>query len=270
MLCSPTTQQGNRAPINPTDLDPRTWIFQPKFDGFRILAHWDGTGWLLLTRSGKPFRPPTDWWTSQVGFPRTELVLDGEIVADRFTDLSGWMKAPTGLRPKGLRFVAFDLLHYGVPLLDVTLEQRLEMLRTGVPHGHQAGRWTYAEAMGMAAEGAVGKRLASPYVPGARSRDWLKFKRVNTVTCVAYRHSPEGKRAWELAVPIDGVMTPIGSVGSGVTDQLFGATALPAVIEIKAEGRTASGVRFPRFHRTRPDVDVVDIDSAEYLALREY
>ncbi len=87
--------------------------------------------------------------------------------------------------------VLFDLLHCdGSSLLGRPYEHRRAALESSVPAGP---RWavtpafpddTGAEALRIAGElgmeGIVAKRRASPYRPGARSRDWVKVKRQRT------------------------------------------------------------------------------------------
>jgi bifunctional non-homologous end joining protein LigD len=73
-------------------------------------------------------------------------------------------------------------------------------------------------------EGVVAKRLDSRYVPGARSRDWLKVKLFQTDEFVVGGWLPgEGRRDGSIGSLLLGVPTPTGglaysgNVGTGFT-----------------------------------------------------
>jgi bifunctional non-homologous end joining protein LigD len=50
------------------------------------------------------------------------------------------------------------------------------------------GEAMYRVALQLSLEGIVAKRLASPYRPGVRSRDWLKIKRPGAVPAERFDH----------------------------------------------------------------------------------
>ena len=83
-------------------------------------------------------------------------------------------------------YVIFDLLHLdGESLLDLPYEERAraargprprrgELADAVLPSRRRAAMLEVSKARGL--EGDVAKRLASPYRPGRRGRDWLKVK----------------------------------------------------------------------------------------------
>ena len=52
------------------------WVYEPKFDGFRVLAFVDGEDLYLQSRSGKPLSR----YFPELEFPPGRYVLDGELV----------------------------------------------------------------------------------------------------------------------------------------------------------------------------------------------
>ena len=83
-------------------------------------------------------------------------------------------------------YVAFDLLEAdGVPVVDLPLTERrrrladvLDLRRRGVQISDvfDDGQALYDAAKQQRFEGIVSKRADSRYLPGRRSRDWLKVK----------------------------------------------------------------------------------------------
>jgi len=134
-----------------------------------------------------------------------------------------------GARTNPAVFIAFDLLwtdrsHLAEPYLE--RRQRLEALginhpRVRVPPiwieaGQDALAWTKEHHL----EGAILKRLDSPYRQGSRSRDWVKVKHVSRSPVTIGGWLPGGPgagtvRALLLGIPTDDGLLYVGSVGTG-------------------------------------------------------
>ena len=93
------------------------WAYEPKWDGFRMLAFVDGGEAYLQSRSGKPLRR----YFPELSFPAGRYVLDGEIVlfdaqGRQDFDALGQRIHPAESRINMLAeqtptvFIAFDLL----------------------------------------------------------------------------------------------------------------------------------------------------------------
>ena len=54
------------------------WLYEPKWDGFRVIAFVDGDAVFLQSRNGKPL----DRYFPELSLPPGRYVLDGEIVID--------------------------------------------------------------------------------------------------------------------------------------------------------------------------------------------
>ena len=178
--------------------DHPDWIFEPKFDGLRVLARFDGSQVTLLSRNDKPQERmfPDVASALREALPRPAVV-DGEIVcfdAEGRTSFRALQQRfhlidPAEIRTRAERFPAFvflfDLLWLdGRDLTGEPLAARKRVLREAVAWSDQV-RWTeFSEGEGKALfrdacrrgdEGVIGKLLTSPYV-ARRDPAWVKVK----------------------------------------------------------------------------------------------
>jgi bifunctional non-homologous end joining protein LigD len=169
------------------------WIHEPKIDGHRTLAMFDGAGRVTLqTRGGH--EPP--WYfaeplgaLAQCGHA---MIVDGEIaVPDErgVTHISDLYDAMRCKQAHRLAYFAFDLLELdGADLRDLPVEERkarLAALFAAIEIGprvlyveHLAidGRRFFDAVVAAGGEGIVSKRLGSRYATTGISKTWLKFK----------------------------------------------------------------------------------------------
>ena len=166
------------------------WIYEPKWDGFRIITTIRDGSVRLISRNGhsftKLFGPVSD---AIRGFP-TSLVLDGEVIVinDKgkpdFEALQQRLRPRDGKLPGHLCYMVFDCLYVNDHFL---LNQRLEYrqavlcelqpalqsdavkLTEGFP-AEKSKRLMKACAL-MGLEGIIMKRKGSLYRPGFRSPD---------------------------------------------------------------------------------------------------
>ena len=180
----------------------RGWSFEPKYDGMRALAFVTATRVLLMTRNGKDkaaqFPEIVAGLLALGRRAKRPLVLDGEVVAlerrrpGTFQALQGrfHLKARDEIQrlaeTKPAAIIIFDLLADGRTTLlrEPWLERRkrLRQLLRQAPAGVRLseaspnGSRMIDRARRAGWEGVIAKRTSAPYVPGARSRDWLKLK----------------------------------------------------------------------------------------------
>ncbi len=191
-----------KATLATTPFSNPEWVFEIKWDGYRVEAVVRGGTARLWTRNrqdaGRYFPDlvgPAPWIDAH------DAIVDGEVVAldedgrprfsllqDRTGIRSG--RGPGSRRKKGepapIVFQVFDLLHLdGKSLLQVPLEDRKRVLRTRLRehpivryagHVEADGEAFYAAARERALEGIVAKLRRSTYEPGRRSPAWLKLK----------------------------------------------------------------------------------------------
>jgi ATP-dependent DNA ligase len=187
------------------------WIYEPKFDGFRVIAFVDGEDVYLQSRGAKPLRR----YFPELEFPSGRYVLDGELLIlgadghEQFDALQNRLHpAESRVRmlaaetPALLR--AFDLLAEGKerllkrPFAD--RRERLESLVAGLGGRKETAAGsiqltplepTLAKAAPWleGGEGVIAKQLDAPYRPGER-KGMVKVKRVRTADCVVVGWRP--------------------------------------------------------------------------------
>ena len=173
----------------PTDAG---WIYEIKFDGYRLLARIDGDDVRLFTRNGN------DWTSRMKGLVAAVRALgigsgwlDGEIVvsgANGAPDFNALQNAFDSARTDDIQYYVFDLPYYaGHDLRAVPLVERRASLAALLDRAPAGGRVRYSQdfdsspqellqnACRMHLEGVIGKRADSPYV-SRRSPTWIKLK----------------------------------------------------------------------------------------------
>jgi bifunctional non-homologous end joining protein LigD len=216
------------------------WLFELKYDGYRLLAGRSAAGAVrLLYRSGRDATALFGELARAVGaLPFASLVLDGEAVA---MDAAGrprfglLQRRAQGGPPPGdgapVALFVFDLLACeGFDLRPLPLAQRKAALRQVLAAADPQGPLRYVEAVEergedlfaaiteMGLEGVLAKRAASPYRAG-RSADWVKVRadRVGDFAIVGYGPpAPADLRRLHLAVRAADGWRYAGSVGSGL------------------------------------------------------
>ena len=178
--------------------DHPDWIFEPKYDGLRILGRFDGKKLLLLSRYGaaQNFQFPDIEAALRESLSQSAIV-DGEVVCfderghTTFRSLQQrfHLKNAAEVQARMKKYPAyvylFDLLY--LDRYDVTglpLDERKPLLRDAVvwsdrvrwtPSHPEKGKEFWRQACRKHEEGIVGKDLKSTYVP-RRSRSWVKIK----------------------------------------------------------------------------------------------
>ncbi len=181
------------------------WIYELKFDGFRVLALKSGGKVKLISRNEndltKQFPEIAD---ALEKLPGTECVLDGEVVALDEEGRSSFQLLQAR-EMKGydapLSYYVFDLLQLeGKNLGGLPLTTRKEMLRqlvagVGEPIRYSGELGEDAEALlaeveRRGLEGIIGKRADSVYEAGRRSGAWIKLKTKNEQEFVIGGYTP--------------------------------------------------------------------------------
>jgi bifunctional non-homologous end joining protein LigD len=178
------------------------WSFEPKYDGMRALAFLTPARIRLMTRNGKDKAKQFPEVTAALGKLARRLerrcILDGEVVAlernrpGHFQALQGRFHLKNAADIEAARhnapvaIVFFDLLADGdESLLNQALATRRQRLARVLRQSTDEVRISESSPNGARMlerarkggwEGVIAKRDAAPYVPGARSRDWLKLK----------------------------------------------------------------------------------------------
>ena len=177
------------------------WQYEPKYDGFRCLAHRTGDRVRLQSKNQKPLERYFPEVAEGLSRLHGGWVLDGEIVIPGGTFEALQLRLhPAASRIEKLaaespaQLVAFDLLaRDGEALIDRPFSERRaalhEFVRTaGRSRALRLGKATRSAATARAwlgregLDGIVSKRLDLAYQPGRRAM--CKFKQWRTVDCV--------------------------------------------------------------------------------------
>jgi bifunctional non-homologous end joining protein LigD len=222
------------------------WIFEIKWDGFRAIAYVN-EALSLRSRNGKELK---------YNFPELEelrqltrnVVLDGEIVVMKegkpdFQALleRGQAASQVEIELQAKRspvvYVVFDILEKdAVPLVDLPLTERKEILKNSVKEGkhvllsdfvEEKGEAYYRVALEKGLEGVMAKKKDSTYEPGVRSGNWLKIKKLRSCDCVIFGYTKgSGARAetfGALLLGLYGDKKPVyvGKVGTGFSQAVL-------------------------------------------------
>ncbi len=165
-----------------------------------------------------------------------DVIFDGEVVVvDDFGKSSFQLLQTYGKTGKGkLAYYVFDILYLnGSDLTNLPLVKRKEILKKIIPEnlanikysdhiiGDGESFFKIAEQRGL--EGILAKRAESKYIPGKRSKDWLKLKTKKSQEAIICGFTePKGSRnkfgSLVLAVYDEGELIYIGQAGTGFTD----------------------------------------------------
>ncbi len=225
--------------------DP-AWVFELKYDGYRLLGAKDGGDVRLLTRNRNDATATFPEVARALGrLPFDHVILDGEVVVHDENGLPsfqrlqqrGRLSNPHQIATRAIELPAilytFDLLALeGRDLRRVPLVDRKRVLREVLPelgtlryadHIPERGEDFYAQIERMRLEGMVAKKADAPYRAG-RSPDWRKIRADHTDDLVVVGFTePKGSRggigALHLAAYVGDELRYAGRAGSGFTDR---------------------------------------------------
>ena len=216
--------------------DHADWVFEIKFDGYRMLARVEGEKIQLITRNGND-------WTAKLQPLQAELArmklpdgwYDGEIVvndAHGKPDFGLLQQAFDGSDTAHIEYFLFDvpylhgydlrecaLVHRRAALHNVLNHLKSDIVRFSDEFGNDPQELVVA-ACRMGLEGVIGKRRDSRYVQ-RRSPDWIKLKCGKRQEFVIGGYTdPQGSRVGIGALLLGthdehGVLQYAGNVGTG-------------------------------------------------------
>jgi bifunctional non-homologous end joining protein LigD len=231
--------------------DEEAWAYEIKWDGVRAIAYSEGGHLRLESRNLREITshyPELRALGPELG--STDAILDGEIVAfdeggrPSFERLQSRMHLASEsqirrrMADTPVTYLIFDLPYLdGRTLVDLPYAERRERLDALELEGpswqtpsHHRGEGEalrrLTEERGL--EGLVAKRLDSRYLPGRRSRSWLKVKNIRSQELVIGGWLPgQGRRAGTIGAILVGYheddnggrrLRYAGRVGSGFTE----------------------------------------------------
>jgi bifunctional non-homologous end joining protein LigD len=260
----PKRLQPMLATLTDAPFDDPNWVFEDKFDGFRMVAEIRHGKVALYSRNGKIVSQSYMEVAKALEGVQGDAVIDGELVALGKDGVSHFQLLQNALRHEAkLLYCAFDLMfENGDDLRELPLLERKERLKAILPrdkliafshHRKATGKRFFAEADQKGLEGIMAKRADSPYASGGRTSDWLKIKTAKRQEVViAGFTAPKRTRpffgALVLAVRENNAWRYIGHVGTGFShralEEIHGklaklkAAKSPFAAKVKDEGVT--------------------------------
>jgi bifunctional non-homologous end joining protein LigD len=224
------------------------WGYEPKLDGYRVLAWVEAGGVRLQSRRGLDL---TGFFPEIVADltapPAGQMLLDGEVVAldaqgrlsfnalQNRAQLKGPAEIAAAQRATPVVLVCFDLLHFaglnlrGAPYCD----RHRYLAQCLLPGAHlqlihtadNAGK-LYAASLELGFEGIIAKRRDSAYSEGQRSRAWMKYKAAQSAEFLLGGYTRGNGAREPLGALLLGyrdgkALRYAGHVGSGLDDRII-------------------------------------------------
>jgi DNA ligase D-like protein (predicted ligase)/DNA ligase D-like protein (predicted 3'-phosphoesterase) len=232
----PMLAQTADAPFNSED-----WIFEIKWDGIRAISYVDNEV-SIRSRNDKEMKQNFPEIVDELKTLAKNVVLDGEIVVikEGKADFQSVIQRARATRSHEIEveaqrnpatYVVFDMIEKeGQPLLELPLIQRKKSLEQSLRDGshvslslfvEKEGKAYYEAALKKGVEGIMAKKKDSPYIPGVRSYNWLKIKKLATCDCVIFGYTRgEGSRRETFGSLVLGLYEGekpvyVGNVGTG-------------------------------------------------------
>ncbi|MBP1294272.1 non-homologous end-joining DNA ligase [Bradyrhizobium elkanii] len=231
----PKRLQPMLATLTDAPFDDPEWVFEDKYDGFRMVSEIRNGKVALYSRNGKIISRSYLEVAEALEGVKGDAVIDGELVAIGKDGVSHFQLLQNALRHEAkLLYCAFDLMSAGgEDLRDLPLLTRKKRLKAILPrhkliafsnHRKGGGEKFFAEAERKRLEGIMAKRADSPYASGRRTADWLKVKTAQRQEVViagftAPRRTRSFFGALVLAVREGDTWQYIGHVGTGFSHQ---------------------------------------------------
>jgi bifunctional non-homologous end joining protein LigD len=213
------------------------WLYEIKWDGYRIIATVSSGEPELRSRKDQDYTQRFENVSKELvkALKTPDCVVDGEVCAlDELgrPSFSAMQQAKSGTP---IVYYVFDLLEVeGEPIIDLPIEERRKRLEklldkrnktVRFSEGFDDGRALSAAAEKQGLEGIMAKRVGSRYLPGRRSRDWLKIKGHGRQEFVIAGYTRgKGRRVGTLGSLLLGMydggeLVYVGNVGTGFDDQ---------------------------------------------------
>ncbi len=227
------------------------WLYELKFDGYRLMTRLDGDKVNCFTRNGhdwtdkmpqlakalKALKLDTAWLDGEIVVPDKDGIPNFQLLQGAFEGRGRKAAAPSA-SAAAIVYYVFDLPFYaGHDLRDVPLAERRALLKKIMAKNKSpslrfsdafdaSSKDLVSSACKLGFEGLIGKRADAPY-QSRRSPDWIKLKcgkRQEFIICGFTE--PKGSRSGLGALLLGihdakGRLQYAGNVGSGFNDQML-------------------------------------------------
>ncbi len=198
----PKTMEPMHAEIGDEPFNDAGWMWEPKLDGYRVIAFIDDKGVRLSSRRGNELAGAFPRLVAELRAQDVNgMILDGELVAfdadgkpsfnamQNRVHLKSEADIAAADRRSPVVFYCFDLLYFaGIDLRRTPYRDRRRYLAqcllpsplVQLVHAQDDGIALHEAALASGLEGVIGKRKDSRYESGRRSKAWLKIKPTHT------------------------------------------------------------------------------------------
>jgi bifunctional non-homologous end joining protein LigD len=164
------------------------WSFEVKWDGYRAITTVAGGEAALTSRKGNDLTTRFSGVAREIpkAVKTPDCVLDGEVCALDESGRSSFSAMQQGKPGTPIVYYVFDVFEIdGEPVIDLPLVERRKRLEGLLDRRNKTvrlsetfddGKVLLDAAKQQHLEGIMAKRLDSRYLPGKRTRDWLKIK----------------------------------------------------------------------------------------------
>lgn len=223
--------------------DDENWIFEIKFDGYRLLAFIDHKHVQLKSRNNHLWNEKFPSIIDSLAKIDAQVIFDGELVVldpkgkSNFQLIQNYQKKQQG----DLYYYIFDFLYKdGKDLRMLPLIERKKILKKylqklALPqirfsqHILKKGKAFFNQATKSHLEGIIGKKRLSTYL-SKRSRDWVKIKNILRQEVIICGFTPPRGSREKFGALVVGIYNDkkelecVGRVGGG-----FNAALLPKI-----------------------------------------
>jgi bifunctional non-homologous end joining protein LigD len=250
------------------------WEYEIKWDGYRIVARVAGGEAELRTRKDQDYTERFANVAKELvkALKTPDCVVDGEVCALDEEGRPSFSAMQQSKAASPIVYYVFDLLEVdGEPVIDLPLAERRKRLKKLLDGRNRTiqfsdsfddGKALLRAAEERRLEGIMGKRLDSRYLPGRRSRDWLKFKThgEQELVIVGYTRG-KGRREWSFGSLVLATNGPDGLEWAGNVGTGFDDAEIERILKkLKPlERKTSPFPKTPKMPRVRKD-DVVWVE----------
>jgi len=219
--------------LKATPMDNDQFLYEVKWDGYRIISYVSNGKVLLASRSGLNYTSKYPTVVQALKRLKRNIVLDGELIAINqagkidFGQLQGYRTSKAQLS-----YMVFDILWMdGYSYMDLPLETRKQILQTVIKENDvihfsetfDNGSDLFKRMQEQGMEGIVAKKKDSPYLPGNRGGYWFKTPTRKKLELVigGWAESDKNRPFSTLllgAYDMQGNFRAVGHSGGGYTD----------------------------------------------------
>lgn len=190
MVVPPPDLKPMLAKLSSEIIDEPSWIYEMKYDGYRLISKIHEGTVEMISRNGNSFNSAYKALEKELLQIRESVILDGEIVVENEKGLSDFqlLQNYRTTQKGNLKYFVFDLLYLNGHLItDFPLVKRKELLDAffkmydfknihNAPYQTGNGKALFEKVSQLGYEGIIAKSPDSEYLPGKRTDTWLKVK----------------------------------------------------------------------------------------------